>query len=340
MFVCTECTEHFCNNTEFMSHVHYCHKPLAVYRCGSVSCFKSFASYESFRKHMRIKHEHNSQSSNNNKNIISTPVTNHTDEILCLDANQAKSSNILIPEMQDAEYSNIIRTKIAETILNIDTCNIDEIEPMLIKHTANEIQSLVDNEDKRKLYVLFAAKLHNYPDITRKQSAQIINDVDKLIKNIIDNTEKDVLKEISSPSNNIKLEKIKEVFNNSRSLFRNIKTEWLCFRTFQQYNTYISPIEYILGERQEFVYEGNVQVMKMVKVTAQFIPMRFVFQKFFEIPGLFTEIIEYMNSLLCDNILISNFIQGTLWKKTVLKYNGKIVFPLFYILMIMKIIIR
>lgn len=107
-------------------------------------------------------------------------------------------------------------------------------------------------------------------------------------------------------------ETIDESFKKSQLSFKHIKTERLCLKKFREHNTFIQPIAYCLGEREEFVHEGKHQVLKFIRVTAQFIPIWYVFQKLYEIPGLFLETMEYMNLLLVDKTLTSNDIQSNL----------------------------
>lgn len=62
---------------------------------------------------------------------------------------------------------------------------------------------------------------------------------------------------------------------------------------------------------------------------AQFIPLRKVFQKIFEIPNLFDETLRYYQSLRSNNNIIENFVQGSLWEEISSHFIGKIVYPIF-----------
>lgn len=66
----------------------------------------------------------------------------------------------------------------------------------------------------------------------------------------------------------------------------------------------------------------------MIPVTAQFIPLRFVFKKFFELPSIFDETLQYISILKKNTQIISNFIQGELWRKLTINDGDKIVFPI------------
>ncbi|CAD6210001.1 GSCOCG00010863001-RA-CDS [Cotesia congregata] len=176
--------------------------------------------------------------------------------------------------------------------------------------------------------VMFAAKLHSFLDIPRTKVESIIRDADIFLQNSLQNLKNNVLQATSLDDKKI-MEKIEEVFKQSKSSFEEIKTEQLCLRKFKECNTFIEPIAYCFGEREKFVHEENHQVLKLILVTAQFILIRHVFQKLFEIPGLLDATMEYVNSLLIDGTFISNFIQSNLWRELSSKFKDNIVFPVF-----------
>ena len=56
--------------------------------------------------------------------------------------------------------------------------------------------------------------------------------------------------------------------------------------------------------------------------------MRYVLKKFFELPEVYNETIEYVKSLNSCNQVISNIIQTSFWKRKIAHFGNKIVFPL------------
>lgn len=65
----------------------------------------------------------------------------------------------------------------------------------------------------------------------------------------------------------------------------------------------------------------------MKEVFAQFIPIREVLKKFFEMPNIYKETIAYLKSLEDDDI-ISNFVQASLWKKWSHDFGDQVVLPI------------
>lgn len=186
------------------------------------------------------------------------------------------------------------------------------------------------NAKNIKTPIDFMAKIHSYLDIPRIDVESIANDVNQLFDNIINDVEKQVMQVIASATNkNQIIESLKPIFQKNQNQFSEINTEHRCLTHFTRLGTYIPPVEYVLCERREFVHVDNVKVLQMMKVTALFIPIRHVFKKFFELPGIFYETMNYMDSLLSDDDMISNFIQGNRWNETVTHFVGKIVLPVF-----------
>lgn len=70
-----------------------------------------------------------------------------------------------------------------------------------------------------------------------------------------------------------------------------------------------------------------MELMK-IRTTAEFIPLRNVFRKFFELPNILDESLTFMNALENQKLII-NFIQGSFWKERKTLLAPKIVLPLF-----------
>ena len=102
------------------------------------------------------------------------------------------------------------------------------------------------------------------------------------------------------------------------------------FSHFKRLETFIQPESYLLGERTEFVSENGVLVLKLVPVTADFVPLRDVLQAFFSIPDIFDSTIDYIEALQSSSEIISNFIQCSLWRRLVKEFPNKTVFPIFW----------
>ena len=72
---------------------------------------------------------------------------------------------------------------------------------------------------------------------------------------------------------------------------------------------------------------NSIPTLINIPVNAQFINLSVVLKKFFELPGLYDETIEYMEMLRLNSEIITNFVQGTFWKERMSTFEDKTVVP-------------
>lgn len=71
------------------------------------------------------------------------------------------------------------------------------------------------------------------------------------------------------------------MFNKLLNLFENLDTEYLRFNKFESLGFLIPPTEFVVGNRLETHTKNDIPLLRSINVTAQFIPLRVVFQKVF-----------------------------------------------------------
>lgn len=340
MFQCFDCRIPISNLQEYIQHVRESHKNLSTFTCGAKLdngyCYKSFNSFKVFRQHVQKIHPMNSNEDSSVPNPSVKPV--------CSEITLAEENRVFdVPPTSKNEHSveNSSLEDIQQMVVEepvIEELVVDEINTKGVDKTQEifQIQPTTESVVKVKPYVLFAAKLHSYPDIPRSRVTEIINDVNELFQLTLHNIEKDIAEEVSTKTDFVDSIQtvllttfIATVFSEACAGFEKIKTEWRCFKTFEKFGTFIPPTHLDLGQREEFVHGDEGQTLKMIKVTAQFISIRYVFQKFFEIPGYLEKTLQYVNFLRDEKNVISNVIQGSLWQNISKKFQDKIVFPLY-----------
>ena len=125
-------------------------------------------------------------------------------------------------------------------------------------------------------------------------------------------------------------EVVESILDKYHDPFNRLCTEYRCFKTFEEAG-YLVPMENdIVGDRVDYKLKNTSIIKEIVPVTAEFIPMRNVLQKVFNLPGVFSTVDKYIKKLQSENDCIENFVQGHLWKEQVTKnFQNKTVFPLF-----------
>ncbi|XP_033229751.1 uncharacterized protein LOC117181299 [Belonocnema kinseyi] len=113
--------------------------------------------------------------------------------------------------------------------------------------------------------------------------------------------------------------------------FSSLSSDYLRLKYFEKSGNHILATECVVGERYDYKFVANRIVGMPVPCTATHIPLRLTLKKFFELPGIFTTVLNHVNQLKCDDSVLSNFVQGNLWRKKSALYEaeGKTVLPLF-----------
>lgn len=111
---------------------------------------------------------------------------------------------------------------------------------------------------------------------------------------------------------------IKNMFVALKFPFKDYMTEHLRIEHFKASKYYIPPESCTISEdRLKTFYTKEGPVTKFVKVTGQFVPLRKVLTKLFELPGSFSETMAHIDTLKKqDNSnFVSNLIQCSVWQR-------------------------
>lgn len=299
MFSCHKCAGIFEDSNIFLKHLHYSHQSRSSYQCGKDTCSRKFPSFNSLRKHIRTKHADDNKI-NNHRNVDLIPQSynrnDSTDDDFTSNLGHFDHKSDVELEENDEYYET--------------------------NESFNEPTSSAENNVDS--FIMFAAKLYSHADVSRTRSQSIINDTRQLIKNTISSIKSDIIHSFNSAAEADDIvQAVTKILDNSSAKFDIQSTEWQCIEHFKRLQTYISPEEILLGERQEYAKRSGKQEAILQSVTAQFIPMRSVFENFFEIPGIFNDTVNNVSTLLEDRSIISNFIQSDLWREIrFLETNG------------------
>ena len=180
------------------------------------------------------------------------------------------------------------------------------------------------NDYLHNIGLKFVAKLHSYSDLNRKKVFILINDIQNICKELVANIQKQTETLDISKTEKLKLDAI---LNSSASFLDCFDTEAKCFSIFETLNTFIKPVNVVVGQRPEFWKDCLIQKMISVPVNLQIIPLRKVLKNFFELPGVYNDIENYMEHLNSNLEIIENFVQAAYWKNR--KHNcNRVICPI------------
>lgn len=104
-------------------------------------------------------------------------------------------------------------------------------------------------------------------------------------------------------------------FNENNHPFHQLSTEHLRFQKYEKYYGFTKPQSYEIGTDVIFQIVNRLEIrVQHVKVHGVFMPIENTLKKCLQVPGLFDEVTTYMKSLENEDVVISNVIQGRLWK--------------------------
>jgi len=82
---------------------------------------------------------------------------------------------------------------------------------------------------------------------------------------------------------------LKSVFENIDTTFSNLNTEYKRIKYYTEKGSYIAPQEYVVGERlNDNINQNNFSIIP-INCTPQFIPVRHVLKKCFEIKDILSD---------------------------------------------------
>ncbi|KMQ88400.1 hypothetical protein RF55_12125, partial [Lasius niger] len=109
------------------------------------------------------------------------------------------------------------------------------------------------------------------------------------------------------------MQQLIEMFNTIQNVFQGLETETQRVNALKASQSYICPQTYRIGVSEKMIKVGNVAVLRPIKLTGQYIPMRYVLKNFLELPGVFDAILTNIENLNNSEKFI-NIIQSPLWK--------------------------
>lgn len=177
----------------------------------------------------------------------------------------------------------------------------------------------------------FVSKLYSKSNLTRNHVQDIVCDTTNFLSSGFLSTLKGEVVTALQNKSTCNIKDIEKKFEILETPFENLSTEYRRLKELEASNFLIRPMEYIISSMltDRTDRDGNA-VFVPADLTGHIIPLRHVLQQFFEMPQVLQSTLDFMSDLSKEKDIISNFIQGSLWKEKVRHFDPKdIVIPLF-----------
>lgn len=257
-------------------------KPNSTYECCEDSCFQSFQSLASFKRHVERKHE------TCNSQDYAQPSETLNINMVAQSTSNSIASGSFIEIMNDDELGTTLQS--AETPFNFDDVVND-----LYKSTAKFILSLYSNNN------------FNNSDIAIIQSGvknNILNPIISIFEQLIEKKTKEPL--------------LLNIMLRFKSLildpFKYCATDY-GLNNWLKNNNYKSNIRQFTTNNELSTLQHDGLVIYNEKVKGALLDLKFQFKKFFEHGDNFETNYNRLIHLKSNNENISNFVQGDLWRK-------------------------
>ena len=108
---------------------------------------------------------------------------------------------------------------------------------------------------------------------------------------------------------------IQDILDSSKIIFRKFQTEYQRFSLYQEKDLLAMPKDSCIGVRIPKNHLVEKEPFAIENVYAQYIPLKTTLKVFLELPGMFDLMLNYIKELETETNIMSNFIQGRLWKE-------------------------
>lgn len=269
-WTCDSCDIDFKLPNQYINHISIYHSQSNSFKCGDKKCLRNYKSMSSLRSHILRKHNESSVEPPGKKQKLNN-AAEVTNENECIDNFNLSTSHDVFPHKAGR--------------------NILESVPSTSQYVPSGNFSV-----SQASYINFMAKIYSYPDISRHRALEIINNVRDLVNNVfnennltISNTLDMELHHIDARVKQKCMTQVGTITHENYSVLQDLNTEHLIFNELERSKNLIRPQLFLLGERPDYRRRKEITEMKMIPVKAQFIPIRFVFRKLFELPSLLIE---------------------------------------------------
>jgi len=302
MFCCHLCETRFEHINPFIHHFSLFHvfESCNRYICMQNNCYRIFQNIKLFKNHLIV---HHSQDNKKSSNVRIQPVVD-----LSVNDNDSANGDVDV----STSDSFICEDEFISDLDNAES-NFVDLKKQLQHETAK-----------------FASSFYNELSMNRKHVQTIVDTTRIFVKNILFSYLKPNILNVFRNIDNTSLYKIEQIFNLFENPFESLDSEFKRFKYFKEKGTLIEPELYVIGQQTIGKQIDSNYVIVPTNVTGQYISVKSVLQKLFDLPDFLQQILNYMQSLSIESNGISNIIQAELFKKLQEKYPNRTIIPLIF----------
>lgn len=283
-------------------------------RCND--CGQMFTLWSRFKRHVIRHHNFNNQNDLINDNINLHDSMNSTGP-LPVDINIPITPTTIINVSDTSQFNEFEPNTYTDTSVNDNTTETPHKKFDLNNHLKTNIN----------MALTFSLFLHNNNNFSRKD----VLEVQKHVNQYIINPLLDAF--ISFAKSNFQNEQ-PSLYNNFSSLVSNLRNPFKLFDSDYKLYSFLKNEGYATNFKEVTINDqlmpahraGKLQ-NKQITTKGILMPLKFQFKTFFEVNKLIRPTLNYITSLKQNNIRLTNFIQGELWKEKIKLYPRKTLIP-------------
>lgn len=178
-----------------------------------------------------------------------------------------------------------------------------------IKH--DDFFSAENKEEVQNVCLDFVLKLNSYSHMTAKQIDEIISDTSNLLQLIFEKL-KPILRYIDSTVK----QKFSDLFEYCADPFKKFGTEFKLHSFLHDLKLIEEPQQFVIDKTVKLVNKKGISNFSDSLISGTILPISFIFKSLFETSNNLEDALLHIKKLeSCDNSIISDFLQGELWKK-------------------------
>ena len=231
-----------------MRHVSLTHSQLQTFSCAEKFCQKSFSLLNTFLRHRRANHELG-------KEVLAPSIKKISPSIL-ISGETCAGETIDEKSKLDFAESFYDDSQFYVDFSDSEDNSTSDDDLLFASRCQESASNLIDERTQMVKNVFeqelqFVSKYYRCPDISRKKVNSIISDTSKLLHTTVNKIKNEVysrLKNVGANGNYI--QEIKDLFIQFSKPLENMKTEKQCFSKFKNFDIFIVPQSYKIGERK------------------------------------------------------------------------------------------